>query len=81
MPSSIATNPIACSLSSYNWCSSTDAQVGINFSLLQDLANGMDSLNEEGNEADKVQQRLRVLRWSIHGSGMGKDKDEVATYT
>jgi len=53
--------------------SSADAQFGIGLSLLQDLANGIDSSDED--EEDDIWRRLRYSRWSI-----GKDDDETAAY-
>jgi hypothetical protein len=38
---------------------SADAQVGIGLSLWQDLANGMDSSDEEEGQKDDIRRRLR----------------------
>jgi len=45
--------------------------------LLQDLANGMDSSDEDQDEEDEVWQRLRYSRWGVH-NGTGKDDTEAA---
>ena len=57
-------------IDSYDQCSSADTQVGIGLSLLQDLANGMDSSDEEQHEYDDVRRRLGYSRWSVHSSGL-----------
>jgi len=60
------------SLSSYDWRSLTDAQVGIGLSLLQDLANGMDSSDEDEDEEDDIRRRLRYSKSSV-----GRDEDDA----
>jgi len=56
--------------------SSDDAQVGIGLSLLQDLANGMDSSDEDEAAAAQVRRRPRYSTSSVR-SGIGKDLDDA----
>jgi len=56
--------------------SSDDAQVGIGLLLLQDLANGMDSLDEDEAGAAQVWRRLRYSTSSVC-SGIGKNSDDA----
>ena len=50
------------SLSSHDWCSSADTQIRIGLSILQDLADGMDSSDKGVDQEDEIQQRLRYSR-------------------
>ena len=80
VPSSATPNTsLSFASSSYDHRSSADAQIGIGLSLLQDLANGMDSSDEDEDEADEVRRRLRYSRWSVH-SPLAKDGGEAAGY-
>jgi hypothetical protein len=66
---------VSSSSSPYNRRSPADAQLGIGLFLLHDLANWMDSSDEDKDEGGEVRRRLRYLRWSVD-----KDDDDAGAY-